>query len=242
MLLDEETINIIIAAVIPLFIGYLIERRYNIIERRHYVRIQFELEAKLFGPQKGNYIAELTVILNNKGLVRHKIDALHLEVLGIEHEKEIEVFKKEIESIKKKAVLNSVASFLDKILKTNMVQNKEKKIEDDERKNLDEKVNSPDKILKTNILQNKEKKIGKNTDEKANFPDEIVKSNMLKNKGTFFVEPRVVQRFSYVTIIPEETRFILVRSSFEYHKKSKHSAQKMFEIKSHENKKVTEIN
>ena len=32
MLLDEETINIIIAAVIPLFIGYLIERRYNIIE------------------------------------------------------------------------------------------------------------------------------------------------------------------------------------------------------------------
>lgn len=54
---------------------------------------------------------------------------------------------------------------------------------------------------------------------------------MVDEKKEWFAEPRIVQKFSYVARIPEEIRFILVRSSFKYHEDSTHSAQKVFELK-----------
>lgn len=75
----------------------------------------------------------------------------------------------------------------------------------------------------------------------ADFPVEIVKANVLekkvnKNKDKedekkeWFVEPGIVQEFTYVARIPENIRFILVRSRFKYHENSEHSAQRMFEL------------
>ncbi len=75
----------------------------------------------------------------------------------------------------------------------------------------------------------------------AEFPEKIVKTNVLKKVGNsekkkgddkkkWFVEPGVVQRFTYVARIPEHIRFILVRSGFKYHETSRHSAQKVFEL------------
>ncbi|MDR8392227.1 hypothetical protein NC796_13825 [Aliifodinibius sp. S!AR15-10] len=76
----------------------------------------------------------------------------------------------------------------------------------------------------------------------AGFPEEIVKTNVLEKKvkendkegyekREWFVEPGIVQKFSYVTRIPEDIRFILVRSGFNYHESSTHSTQKVFELK-----------
>jgi len=75
----------------------------------------------------------------------------------------------------------------------------------------------------------------------AEFPEKIVKTNVLnsvdggeikkgEDKKKWFVEPGIIQRFTYVVRIPEHIRFILVRSHFKYHEKSKHNVQKMFEL------------
>jgi len=73
----------------------------------------------------------------------------------------------------------------------------------------------------------------------AKFPEEIVKANMLQTiepgdeEKSYFVEPGVEQRFSYVARIPEDISFIFTRAYFDYSsnskRKSKHSTQTIFE-------------
>jgi hypothetical protein len=183
--MNLETIDTLIAATIPLlilYIGYRIDRRLksdqeakqkeqDTIERKHNARIQFELDGKVFGPQKGIFIAELTVILHNKGLIRNFVNDLHLNVRGIENDSNIELFK-----------------------------------EKDQKGNIDSLIKFPIKIIDTDMLQKRNEKDG------------------------FFVEPGVLQKFTYVASIPDNIRFILVRSNFKYHEKSKHSVQKVFEL------------
>ncbi|WP_158859763.1 RipA family octameric membrane protein [Lunatibacter salilacus] len=185
-------INTIIAATIPLLIlyfGHRLDKRkreeqeakqaeQDKIERKHKARIQFELAATFLGPQAGHYIAEVTIILHNKGLVRNMIDDLHLKILGIKQDAKIVLLKGE---------------------------------------------DHPQVIDR----QDEQKAI----DQIAKFPETFVDTNILENKGSFFVEPGVVQQFTYVARIPANIRFIFVRSKFKYHKDSTHSAQKVFEVK-----------
>lgn len=184
--MDLSAINTLIAATIPpliLYIGYRIERRFksdqeakqkeqDTIERKHSARIQFELDGKVFGPQKGIFIAELTVVLHNKGLIRNVVNDLHLNVRGIEDGADIELFKN-----------------------------------GKQQGNIDKLIKFPIRIIDTDILQKRNEKDG------------------------FFVEPGVIQKFTYVASIPDNIRFVLVRSGFKYHEKSKHSVQKVFELK-----------
>ncbi len=186
-----EIINIVIAATIPLLIfyfGHRLDKRkreeqeakqaeQDKIERKHKSRIQFELTAIFMGPQAGHYLAEVTMILHNKGLVRNVIDNLNLKVLGIKQDAKITLLER-----------------------------------DDQQQIKD--------------LKNVQKPI----DQKAKFPETFVDKKMLKNKGSFFVEPGIVQQFTYVARIPEDIRFILVRSKFKYHEKSEHTAQKVYEV------------
>lgn len=187
----HEIVNTTIAATIPLLIlyfGHRLDKRkreeqavkqaeQDKIERKHKARIQFELSAIFLGPQAGHYIAEVTIILHNKGLVRNVIDNLHLKVLGIKKDAKIELLERKDQQ---------------------------------------------------HINDGKDEQMA--IDSVAKFPEMFVNMNMLENKGSFFVEPGVVQQFSYVARIPEDIRFIVVRSSFKYHETSKHSAQKVFEL------------
>lgn len=82
-----EIIKIALGASIPLLVFYFgkrWEQRQHEIERRHKLRIQFELEAEFFGPQRGYYVTEISMILNNHGHVRTKLNELLLTVKGIE--------------------------------------------------------------------------------------------------------------------------------------------------------------
>lgn len=45
-----------------------------------------------------------------------------------------------------------------------------------------------------------------------------------------FVEPGVKQMLTYVTLIPEGMRFIVVRATFKYPNHNDHSAEKVFEV------------
>ncbi len=187
----HEIINTAIAATIPLLIlyfGHRLDKRkreeqeakeaeQNNIERKHIARIQFELAAVFRGPQAGHYIAEVTMILHNKGLVRNVIDKLQLKVLGIKQDAKIELL---------------------------------------EREDQEQAVEGKDDQLIIETV--------------AKFPETFVDTNMLENKGSFFVEPGVAQQFTYVARIPEDIRFILVRSKFYYHEKSEHTAQKVFDV------------
>lgn len=188
----QDIIRTAIGASIPLFIfyfGYLIKRLQDKKEGKHRSRIQFELEAKFFGPQKGYYIAEIIMVLNNEGLVRNKINELLLSIRGIEQDTKIGLFKNE-------DYPESIADF-------------------------------PKELVKNNVLKKKGEENEKKKDDK--------KENIQKKGKEWFVEPRVVQRFTYVARIPEDIRFILVRSSFKYHEKAEHSAQKVFELRACEN-------
>lgn len=183
--MNLETINTLIAATIPLliiYVGYRLERRHksdqeakqkeqDTLERKHKDRIQFELDGKVFGPQKGTYIAEITVILHNKGLIRNVVNELHLNVRGIEDGTDIELFRN-----------------------------------GEQQGNIDALIKFPVRIIDADMLQKRNEKDG------------------------FFVEPGVIQKFTYVARIPDNFRFILVRSGFKYHEKSKHSVQKVFEL------------
>lgn len=86
------------------------------------------------------------------------------------------------------------------------------------------------KILGIKQGANIELRIRQGTHSAVNFTEQFVDTNMLANKGKFFIEPGVVQQFSYVVRVPESIRLILVKSSFKYHKNSTHSAQKVFEL------------
>jgi hypothetical protein len=87
-------------------------------------------------------------------------------------------------------------------------------------------ANFPENFVKTNVLKKvSNKNVGMQITENSN--------NDGQSKGKvkkWFVEPGIVQKFTYVLRIPENIRFILVRSSFDYQKNSEHSVQKVFEI------------
>lgn len=78
-------------------------------------------------------------------------------------------------------------------------------------------------------------------DSIVNFPIRLIDTNMLarlkKDKKedsdnvTHFLEPGVIQRFTYVAAIPENIEFILVTASFNYHKNSEHTAKRVFSVK-----------
>lgn len=183
---SQGIITTAIGASIPIlifYLGYLIKRRQDRKEGKHRNRIQFELEAISFGPQKGYYIVEVTMLLLNEGLVRNKINELLLIIKGIEESEDIGLFmnKKDLKLVDKRDI-KSIANF-------------------------------PKEIVKTNVLKKKGEE------------------NETKKEKEWFVEPGVVQRFTYVARIPENIRFILVRSKFKYHEKSEHSAQKVFELR-----------
>ncbi len=96
----QNIIITVIGASIPILIfyfGYRIDRRrikekeeklekQKEIERKHSNRIQFELGVMFFGPQKGHYITEITILLQNQGLVRKEINELLLSIRGIKKE------------------------------------------------------------------------------------------------------------------------------------------------------------
>jgi hypothetical protein len=53
-------------------------------EREHEPRIEFNLSAKFFGPEKNEYLIEIRINLTNCGRVRHEIFDPKLRILGIE--------------------------------------------------------------------------------------------------------------------------------------------------------------
>lgn len=194
--MELDTINTLIAATIPLiilFIGYRLERQHknnkeakqkeqDILERKHKARIQYELDGRIFGPHMGRYIAEISVILHNKGLIRNIINELHLTVRTIDKDAEPGLF-----------------------------------IPNEQKGNINLTTKFPNKIIDTDMLWKKN-----------------------ENDG-FFVEPGIEQRFTYIASIPENTRFILVRSSFRYHEKSKHSVQRVFDLKKETEKIISQV-
>jgi len=209
-----DIIDAVLMPVVILCVGYLITRRQNKIERKHEARIQFEVaEARILGPQAGFYVVELSVTLHNKGFIRPVIQVLNLKVRGIERNENITLLKQD--GTPKPA--NSIAKFPEELVNTNMLKalktkekesgSKEQKTEDSVEPEAKQLASSVGKVFKK-ILQ------------------------VIKKPKTisYFIEPGVEQRVSYVARIPENIRYILVRAKFKYHKNSKHSAQKIFDL------------
>jgi hypothetical protein len=52
-----------------------------------------------------------------------------------------------------------------------------------------------------------------------------------RNYGYVFVEAGVKQPLTYVTVIPESLRFVVVRAEFTYENHDPHSVKRVFEVK-----------
>lgn len=53
-------------------------------------RIELDVDAVFLGPQQGNYIASISILIRNKGTVNHEIHKLKLEILGLNEDMMIE--------------------------------------------------------------------------------------------------------------------------------------------------------
>ncbi len=128
-----NVINTFIGATIPLVILYLgirLERQRNETERKYKIRMQFDLEGKVLGPQAGYYILDISAILENRGLVRLVIGELELKIRGIEQDAQIELF----ENHSKDKTRNLIAGFPKKLVNTNMLQPLDAKQEKEEKR------------------------------------------------------------------------------------------------------------
>lgn len=127
---DTSTLNVIntfaniAIPILILFGGYLLNRRRQIMERADKHRIQLDIEADTFGPQQGNYLVELVVTLDNKGMTRMEIDNINLEVLGICNGENINLLDESDEDNQKKLK----AEFPKILVKANMLQPNENNI------------------------------------------------------------------------------------------------------------------
>jgi hypothetical protein len=66
------------------------------------------------------------------------------------------------------------------------------------------------------------------------FPEELMKGvNIIPGKMQYyFVRPGVSQSFNFVTQVPEDIRFIVVRATFKYQNTNDlHTAEQVFEVK-----------
>ena len=87
----------------------------------------------------------------------------------------------------------------------------------------------------------------KHVDSIVKFPHDLIRTNMLarlkkdqkdeSEKVIHFIEPGVIQRFTYVAAIPKDTRFILVTASFYYHEKAEHTMKRVFAVKTRNSNK-----
>lgn len=82
-------------------------------ERCYEPHIEFTIETKLFGPQKGFCIVEFVITANNKSLIRHQFNEIFLRVLGIKEDEDLEL--RELEKD------DSRLKFPEEILKTDII-------------------------------------------------------------------------------------------------------------------------
>ncbi len=121
-----ETIKTLIPLVTPFVIVLLtfyLKHVYDKKERRYALRIEFSLDAKNIGVQKGFYLVEFITTINNKSLIQKKFTAITLRIRGIKKEKDIELWtaivkdrKEEPRKVKTKRI-----NFPEKILKESII-------------------------------------------------------------------------------------------------------------------------
>jgi len=70
--------------------------------------------------------------------------------------------------------------------------------------------------------------------QNVNFPHEVLKEINIINReklNFYFVEPHVNQRFTFITLIPEEYKFICVNATFQYDGATPHKLVKIIKLK-----------
>lgn len=64
-------------------------------ERSHEPHVEFTIDCLFYGPQKGEYIVEVLLIIHNKGLVQHKFFDMFLQLRGIKAKGRLSYSKKD---------------------------------------------------------------------------------------------------------------------------------------------------
>jgi len=113
-----EIIQLILSTLTPIvivFLGYLLNRRLKLMEREseqrrqqeletkererndlerlHKYRLEFSLDARVAGRQKGYYLVEFTATINNKSRLKKDFTAIRLRIRGLEKETAIQLWR-----------------------------------------------------------------------------------------------------------------------------------------------------
>jgi hypothetical protein len=71
------------------------------------------------------------------------------------------------------------------------------------------------------------------TDRRLKFPHKLTDGNILPKDWVYsFVEPGVIQKYSYTTKVGTEYSFVVVNAKFKYDDKGEHSVEKVLELPS----------
>lgn len=144
-----ETIKTLIPLATPFVIVLLtfyLKHIYDKKERRYALRIEFSLDARVIGVQKGFYLVEFIATINNKSLIQKQFTAISLRVLGIKKEEDIGLWTTIVEENKTKEP-NKISVKLFTLLGWL----KEKKTKES-RIVKTKRINFPEKILKESII------------------------------------------------------------------------------------------
>lgn len=69
------------------------------------------------------------------------------------------------------------------------------------------------------------------SDKRLKFPHKLTDGNILPKDWAYsFVEPGVIQKYSYTTKVGVEYSFVVVNAKFKYDDKGEHSVEKVLEI------------
>jgi hypothetical protein len=255
-----------IVALISLFINLRYNRQSNndrvaredlirAQERKTVPHIEFSIECNVYGPEKGNYLAEFLLIACNRGDIQHKFKKIVLRVRGIESEKPLCYWNGHEPRLNfPVSILDYVYLFSwDKIpeidngrLMEFLVQKfdidwvrtaKIEKIENDKIIQVSNEKNSlflihnygeTEAILVIDDGRIDKFKVAKEND-KLNIYDNV---NVIPaGYNYFFVEPGVKQVLTYVTKIPSSIKYVQAFALFEYDKYNPHTTERVFQMK-----------
>lgn len=61
-------------------------------ERTHTPHIELDIDCQLLGPQKNDYLTEIIVFVNNKGLIRQDFESMRLRIRGIAEDTDLQFY------------------------------------------------------------------------------------------------------------------------------------------------------
>lgn len=229
-------------------------------ERTHTPHIEFAINCNAYGSEHGDYLTEIILIAENKGLVIQYFESIKLRIRGIDEESSrngidywrngyrarfpdllTESYSLTNESFKELARSRVPYNI---IIGLESLRDQNYRTEEDFSRAVEAKVKSSSHTRRSfrnylgMLLRNPRQLLSMKrvfSQEYMNLILEYAKTSSVEvidkeNLNFLFVEPGVKQEITYATKIPQQYKYIVAHAVFYYDKYTPHIAEKVFNI------------